>query len=89
MEKVIKREEIAMYYSRKKLEDIPQEVTAVWSCSREGCNGWMRDNFAFATVPTCHQCHSPMKRTERRLPVLENTREDQKFLKKGILIERK
>jgi hypothetical protein len=77
-----------MYYSRKKLEDIPQEVTAIWFCTREGCNGWMRDNFAFATLPTCHQCHSPMKSSIRQLPVLVNTREDQKILKQGILIEK-
>ncbi|PYI51330.1 cold-shock protein [Paenibacillus flagellatus] len=77
-----------MYYSRKRLEDIPQEVTAIWSCIREGCNGWIRDNFAFAEVPTCHLCQSPMKKSMSELPVLVNTREDQKFLKKGIPIEK-
>jgi hypothetical protein len=75
-----------MYYSRKRLEDIPQEATAIWSCTKEGCNVWVRDNFAFALVPTCHRCHSPMKRSMRELPVLVNTAADQKFLKEGIKI---
>lgn len=75
-----------MYYSRKRFEDIPQEVTAIWSCVREGCNGWMRDDFAFAVVPTCYQCESPMERSMSKLPVLVNTRGDQKSLKKGIQI---
>lgn len=77
-----------MYYSRKRLEDIPQEMTEIWSCTHEGCKGWMRDNFAFAAVPTCPQCHSTMKNSMRELPVLVNTREDQKMLKKGIQIEK-
>ncbi|PAK47428.1 cold-shock protein [Paenibacillus sp. 7541] len=77
-----------MYYSRKRLEDIPQEATAIWSCIQEDCNGWIRDNFAFAEVPTCHQCQSPMKRSMSELPVLVNKREDQKFLKKGVQIEK-
>lgn len=75
-----------MYYSRKKIEDIPQELTVIWSCTQEDCNGWIRDDFAFAKVPTCYQCGSPMKRSERELPVLVNTRDDQKFLKKGVPI---
>ncbi len=77
-----------MYYSRKKPEDIPHEVTAIWSCAQEGCNGWIRDNFAFEVVPTCHQCQSPMKKSMVELPVLINTREDQKVLKKGVQIEK-
>lgn len=77
-----------MYNSRKRpLEDIPEEETAIWSCPKDGCKGWMRDNFAFATAPTCHICQSPMIKSMKKLPVLVNTNQGQKLLKKGILIE--
>lgn len=74
-------------YSRKKLlEDIPEELTAIWSCTNEGCNGWMRDNFAFEAVPTCPQCQSQMVKSTKMLPLLINTNQDQKSLKKGVRI---
>ncbi|WP_256758647.1 cold-shock protein [Cohnella sp. WQ 127256] len=74
-------------YSRKKvLEEIPEEMTAVWSCTSEGCNGWMRDNFAFETVPTCGLCHKPMESGMKMLPLLVNTNRDQKTLRKGVSI---
>ena len=63
-----------MYNSRKKpMDEIPEEVTAIWSCTNEKCNGWMRDNFAFSTEPTCPQCQSVMEKGERKLAVLVNT----------------
>ncbi|MDF2814210.1 MAG: hypothetical protein K0Q81_410 [Paenibacillus sp.] len=74
-------------YSRKRLlEDLIVEITTVWSCEAEGCKGWIRDNFAFEVVPTCPLCKAPMGRSMKELPLLVNTRTDQKFLKKGILI---
>ncbi|MCR8633753.1 MULTISPECIES: cold-shock protein [Paenibacillus] len=75
-----------MYYRRKSLEDLPEENTAIWSCSKEGCNGWMRDNFAFEYVPTCHQCNSLMESSVKMLPLLVNTNRDLKSIKKGVQI---
>lgn len=75
-----------MYYSKKKAVDVPLEMTAVWHCTQEGCNGWMRDNFAFEVVPTCHRCNTPMVSGMKELPVLVNTRDNQKTLGKGKLI---
>ncbi|MBB3113274.1 hypothetical protein FHS18_005377 [Paenibacillus phyllosphaerae] len=63
-----------MYYSRKKLvEEVPMQDTAIWACTSESCNGWMRDDFAFAAEPTCPQCQSPMRSDMKNLPVLVNT----------------
>jgi hypothetical protein len=67
-----------MYNSRKKpLEDIPEEMTAIWSCTNESCKGWMRDNFAFSVQPTCIQCQSVMVKSEKKLAVLLNTSPNQ------------
>ncbi|CAH1218082.1 hypothetical protein PAECIP111893_04357 [Paenibacillus plantiphilus] len=75
-----------MYSRKKSFEEIPEELTAIWSCSNEGCNSWMRDNFAFETVPTCRQCSSPMVSSTKMLPLLVNTNSNQKTLKKGVQI---
>ncbi|MFC5700755.1 cold-shock protein [Cohnella faecalis] len=67
-----------MYYSRKRpLEDIPMELTSIWSCSNEACKGWMRDNFALAILPVCPQCQSVMVKSEKMLSVLVNTSPNQ------------
>ncbi|QMV42906.1 cold-shock protein [Cohnella cholangitidis] len=74
-------------YSRKKVfEEIPEEMTAIWSCTSDDCNGWMRDNFAFETAPTCGLCHQPMKSGMKMLPQLVNTSRDQKSSRKGVSI---
>jgi hypothetical protein len=75
-----------MYSRKKQLEEIPEELTAIWLCTKDGCNGWMRDNFAFEAVPTCRQCASEMQRGTKMLPLLVNTNSDQKSLKKGVQI---
>ncbi|WP_410512784.1 cold-shock protein [Paenibacillus sp. BR2-3] len=75
-----------MYFRKKSLEDIPTEDTAIWSCTQEGCIGWMRDNFAFEHVPTCWQCNSPMIRSMKILPMLVNKNTDIKAIKKSIMI---
>lgn len=75
-----------MYFRKKSLEDIPEENTAVWSCTKEGCTGWMRDNFAFETMPTCRQCMSTMTRSIKMLPLIVNSNGDLKALKKGVQI---
>lgn len=76
-----------MYFRKKALEELPQEATAIWTCTKEGCTGWMRDNFAFETVPTCWQCNSPMTRSMKMLPMLVNKNSDMKAMKKGITIK--
>ena len=60
-----------MYYSRKRpQEELPTEITAVWTCVKDNCNGWMRKNFSFEEVPVCSLCASPMTSGTRELPVL-------------------
>ncbi|WP_166240930.1 cold-shock protein [Paenibacillus turpanensis] len=68
-----------MYYSRKRpTEDLPEEITAIWSCTNEKCNGWMRDNFVFLIQPTCVQCQSLMEKGEKKLSIVVNTSPFQK-----------
>ncbi|MBB6673559.1 cold-shock protein [Cohnella nanjingensis] len=63
-----------MYNSRKKpLEEVQQELTTIWSCTNEHCNGWIRDNFSFSAQPQCPQCGHDMAKTEKMLPVVVNT----------------
>ncbi|WP_027086086.1 cold-shock protein [Cohnella panacarvi] len=62
-----------MYSRKKTFEEIPEEMTAIWSCESEGCNGWMRDNFSLEAIPTCHVCQTPMVSGMRMLPQLVNT----------------
>jgi hypothetical protein len=63
-----------MYNSRNKIvEDLPMENTRIWSCSKEGCKGWMRDNFSFETSPVCCLCESEMHSDMRMLPILVNS----------------
>ena len=62
-----------MYSRKKTFEELPQAMTAVWSCTRDDCNGWMRANFSFEDEPDCPKCHSAMVSEMRSLPVLINT----------------
>ncbi|MCA0756187.1 cold-shock protein [Paenibacillus sp. N4] len=71
-----------MYNRKKPLEEIPVENTKVWLCESEGCNSWMRDNFAFEQTPTCLICNSPMVSGEKMLPMLVNNN-DMKSQKKS------
>jgi len=75
-----------MYSRKKTFEEIPEELTAIWSCTSDDCNGWMRDNFAFSNAPTCVLCSAPMKSGTRMLPQIVNTNRDQKSLRKGVPI---
>lgn len=75
-----------MYNRKKAVEDYPHEQTKIWSCSKEGCNGWMRDNFAFEYMPTCPICHSAMVSSLKLLPNVENSNIDLKVHKKGVRI---
>ncbi|MFC4304404.1 cold-shock protein [Cohnella boryungensis] len=63
-----------MYSSRKRpVEELPEEITTIWSCSDESCKGWMRDNFAFSSDPACPICQSQMVKSEKMLVALVNT----------------
>jgi hypothetical protein len=59
------------------MDDIPEELTAIWSCTNEECNGWMRDNFVFLFQPTCLQCQSLMVKNEKLLSIVANTSPNQ------------
>lgn len=76
-----------MYFRKKAPEELPKEETAIWACTKEGCTGWMRDNFTFETVPTCWQCNSPMTRSMKMLPMLANKKSDKKAMKTGSAIK--
>ncbi|WP_374706001.1 cold-shock protein [Paenibacillus antibioticophila] len=74
-----KKEGCCLYYSRKRpMMDLPEEMTTIWSCTNDKCNGWVRDNFVFLIQPICSQCNSPMEKGEKMLPILANTCPDQK-----------
>lgn len=75
-----------MYSRRRPLEELPQENTKIWVCETATCKGWIRDNFAFDSVPTCHLCHSPMVSCMRMLPQVDNSNKNMKSLKKGTSI---
>ncbi|MNP43343.1 hypothetical protein D3C76_1371580 [compost metagenome] len=75
-----------MYNRKKPLEEIPQADAAIWECTSETCKGWMRDNFAFDSVPTCPICASEMVSTTRMLPLLENSNSNMKTMSKGTRI---
>ncbi|GAB7055851.1 hypothetical protein JCM16163A_25970 [Paenibacillus sp. YK5] len=61
-----------MYFSKRDIEPLQQEETAVWACSKEECSCWMRDDFSFEVEPSCPICSSFMIRGTRMLPVLVN-----------------
>jgi hypothetical protein len=68
-----------MFYSRKRqVGDFPSEMTAIWSCTKESCNGWMRAGYSFAAVPTCPQCRSTMVESAKSLPILVDSGYDLK-----------
>jgi hypothetical protein len=76
-----------MFYKRIPFADLPKEDTSIWTCTKDGCNVWMRDNFAFEHAPTCRMCLSPMVRSMKVLPLLVNTNIDLKSRKTGIQIK--
>jgi hypothetical protein len=75
-------------FRNKYLEDFPEEITPIWSCTNEGCKGWMRYNFAFEYKPDCCLCLSPMVSDMRMLPLLVNSNDElKKAIKKDVKIE--
>lgn len=75
-----------MNYRKKTIEEIPEVLTPVWSCTSDSCNGWMRDDFTFDYSPVCPLCSSTMEKGDRMLPLLVNHNMDMKSLKKGVSI---
>jgi hypothetical protein len=75
-----------MAYRNKPVEELPHEETVIWTCKSDDCNGWIRDNFAFAHVPVCPLCHSPMVSSMKNLPLIVNTNKDMKSKAQGVLI---
>lgn len=57
----------------KHSEELPKENTLIWSCTNDGCKGWMRENFAFENKPVCFLCKSPMVSDMKMLPLLVNS----------------
>jgi hypothetical protein len=73
-----------MYSRKHQVEEIPEEMTEIWTCSSDSCKSWMRDNFAFEVEPVCTQCQSPMTKDTKMLPQLTNNNLDNKFMKKRV-----
>ncbi|TLS37416.1 cold-shock protein [Pseudalkalibacillus caeni] len=56
------------FFSKQQPEPIPEVETSVWSCTNDGCSGWMRENFSFEATPACPLCASTMQPEVRMLP---------------------
>jgi len=63
------------------MEDLPKELTTIWSCTKEGCNGWIRASYSFEAIPVCAQCQSPMVRSMKVLPKLVSSDQELKRYK--------
>ncbi|MFE5322732.1 cold-shock protein [Paenibacillus sp. NPDC056579] len=63
---------VTLYFSKKTVEPVQEEQTAVWMCSKEGCSCWMRENFALEELPSCPLCQSEMVKNTKMLPTLFN-----------------
>jgi len=72
-----------MAYSwNKPLENLPEEMTTIWSCPGIDCKGWTRDNFSFNENPVCPICKTAMLRSEKLLPILVTTDQQIKHYRK-------
>ncbi len=73
-----------MHYSwNRPLENLPEEMTAIWSCKNEDCNGWIRSSFSFKEVPVCLLCKSPMISSKKILPILISSDQQIKLHRKN------
>lgn len=70
-----------MYSRKPTIEELPEAMTAIWTCIGESCNGWMRANFSFEDEPTCPYCHSEMVSGMKSLPILVNSNRNYGSLK--------
>lgn len=62
-----------MYSRKPTFEELPEAMTAIWTCTGENCKGWMRANFSFEDEPACPYCQSEMISEMRSLPILVNS----------------
>lgn len=58
-------------FMRRQVEPVPEAETSVWSCTDEGCAGWMRSDFSFDEEPECPLCHNRMAKEVRVLPEIK------------------
>lgn len=66
---------------KRPLENLPKEMTTIWSCTKEGCNGWIRASYSFEKVPVCAKCQSSMVKSEKILPKLFSSDQELKHYK--------
>ncbi len=70
------------YLWNKPLENLPEEMTTIWSCGQGACKSWIRDSFSFKDQPICPMCKSAMVRSEKILPILVKTDQEIKHYRK-------
>ncbi|MBB3113208.1 hypothetical protein FHS18_005311 [Paenibacillus phyllosphaerae] len=68
---------------RRPLENLPEEMTMIWSCTNPECKGWIRDSFSFKDTPVCSQCNSLMVSSEKNLPILMSSDQQIKRFRKN------
>ncbi|MGM0881705.1 MAG: cold-shock protein [Bacillota bacterium] len=71
------------YSWNRPLENLPEEMTTIWSCMKEDCNGWIRNSFSFKEIPICSQCKSSMISSKKNLPILISSDQQIKFHRKN------
>ncbi|MDF2725760.1 MAG: hypothetical protein K0Q59_5438 [Paenibacillus sp.] len=70
------------YLWNKPLDNLPEEMTVIFSCSQDACKSWIRDSFSFTDQPICPMCKSAMVRSEKILPILVKTDQEIKHYRK-------
>ncbi|MEQ2525366.1 cold-inducible protein YdjO-related protein [Bacillaceae bacterium CLA-AA-H227] len=61
---------MAIFFNRKAAEEKPEDIlmdTEVYACMDEGCNGWMRKDFASNDLK-CPLCGNETSMEVRELP---------------------
>lgn len=67
---MVKKGAVAIFFNRRSQEEKPEDVlidTEVFSCMGDGCNGWMRKDFASADLK-CPLCGNETAMEVRELP---------------------
>jgi len=59
-----------MFFGKKNQEPAEMKETVVWTCSRESCTCWMREDYSFEDQPTCPICSAEMRKGTKMLPTL-------------------
>lgn len=60
------------YFNKSNQEPLPKDDISTWECTQDGCNGWMRKNFA-SSHPSCPLCGNEMISGTRHITVLANS----------------